>query len=270
MTYVEGDPGHIAVHVDTTDTLAALATTWGASLTLPDDATLGSVGHVTDHNQIATALDDLRDVMVTAGATVPTLTLPDTAAVADLGHVDDHNLIADALAILAAIPNGDLQFITAASFTAQSSVSINGCFSAAFDHYLVTRNLLGSTAAVGLTVRLRAGGVDDTAGNYRRQYIEAQSTSVAGARATAEGSWGGVLGGYTEATSCGFYRLWISNPHGTVRTTAWADASYLATGNITAYSAVGEHDLTTAYDGITFIPASGTITGSLYVYGVKV
>lgn len=167
------------------------------------------------------------------------------------------------------LSSGDFDFITSASGTAVSSLSINNCFSAGYDHYLVTRNLLGSAADIALGVRLRVAGVDASGTDYRDQYVNATGASApAGARATGATSWTAV--GYTEATSCGFQRTWISNPFGTVRTTAWSDRSSTITGNIELTSRVYEHDLTTSYDGFTVIPASGTITGSLYVYGLAV
>jgi hypothetical protein len=161
-----------------------------------------------------------------------------------------------------------LRFITSASGSAVSSISINNCFSASFSHYLVMRDFLSSSANNNVSLRLRASSTDDSAANYRRQQLDADSTSIAGARATGETSWVGALG-ITETTSMGFARWWISNPFEAVRTTAWVDASYLPTGNIQSTTRVYEHDTASSYDGFTAIPGAGTITGTIYVYGLR-
>lgn len=154
------------------------------------------------------------------------------------------------------------------SFTTQSSVSIDNCFSAAYTHYLVVRNLLGSVSEQNIAMRLRASGADDTGTNYRHQSLDAASTSIAGARATGQTGWNYALG-YVEASAFGYQQARISNPFEAVRTTAWSDMSYDADGNIILDRFVFAHDLTTSYDGLTVIPNSGTITGRITVYGLK-
>ena len=160
-----------------------------------------------------------------------------------------------------------LVFITSTSFTTQASVSIDNCFSATYTHYIVKRNLLGSAADINIDVRLRVGGVDASAANYRRQLIVVNSTTINAGRATTETNMLRALG-YTEATSFGYSELWISNPFETVRTTAWADYANDQDGSIILESGVYEYDPTTSYDGFSAIPASGTITGSISLWGL--
>lgn len=167
------------------------------------------------------------------------------------------------------LAQGDLQFITSVTGSAASAINVSGCFSATYDHYLVMRNLLGSVVNVRCDVRLRSGSTDDSAANYRQQYVDATSTTVTGARATAQTNWQAGLG-YTETTSIGVAALWISNPFAAVRTTGWANQSANVTGNIELLSWAYEHDLASSYDGVSLVAAGGTITGTVYVYGLKV
>lgn len=160
-----------------------------------------------------------------------------------------------------------LKFITEASFSAVSSVSIDNCFSATYTHYLVVRNFLGTSVNNEVDVRLRVGGVDASAANYRRQIINVSSTTVSAGRATTETYMLRALG-YVEATSIGFGELWISNPFEAVRTTAWSDYSYDVDGSIVLEAGVYEYDATTSYDGFTVIPGAGTITGTISVFGL--
>lgn len=158
--------------------------------------------------------------------------------------------------------------ITKATFVTSSAVSIDGCFDARFTHYLVVRNLLGSSGDVQLNVRLRVASTDASGAGYRRQYVGAASTSVFGLRATGATTWTEAFG-YTEATAFGHAHLRISNPFETVRTTAWIDHGFDQDGGIQLYRQVYAHDPTTSYTGLTVIPASGTITGSITVYGMR-
>lgn len=159
--------------------------------------------------------------------------------------------------------------ISTTDFSAQSSVSIEGAFSATYSHYLIVRNLLHSAGNQNLLVRLRVGGADDSGTNYRRQYISAGSTSVSGQRDTGQTSWVPGLG-EMESAAFGWAQLRISNPFEAVRTTAWIDNSGAASGNITIQRTVMAHDLETSYTGLTVFPqTSGTITGSISCYGLK-
>lgn len=170
--------------------------------------------------------------------------------------------------ISSSLASGELQFITSASASSASTVNIDNCFSAAYDHYLILRDVSGSGADNALNVRLRASGSDSATG-YRYQVIQATSTSVPGARDTAATSFASLLG-YTEATSCGYVGAWISNPFGAVRTTAWTNHSGDVDGNIYLQSIVYEHDTASSYDGFSVLTSAGQITGTIYVYGLKV
>lgn len=159
--------------------------------------------------------------------------------------------------------------ISKTDFSAVSSVSIDNCFSATYTHYLVVRNLTGSADDSGIDIRLRVGGVDATAADYRHQRVDANSTTITGARVTGDTDFQYALG-WTEPGVFGFAQCRLSNPFEAVRTTAWSDMSFIADGNIRLMRVVYEHDLTTSYDGLTVYPADGgTITGSITVYGLK-
>ena len=67
MTYVEGDPGHIAVHESIR--LLFMAAGLDPSL-IPAEAVLGGTTHITDHNKIADALTWLDDNGIIGGSPV--------------------------------------------------------------------------------------------------------------------------------------------------------------------------------------------------------
>lgn len=157
--------------------------------------------------------------------------------------------------------------VASVSFTAASSVSLDGCFTSEFTHYIVRRNLLGSTALSSLNIRLRASGADDAGTNYRYQYLDASSTTIGAGRVTGQTSFSAAMG-YAEATAFGFSETWISNPYEAVRTTAWVDDGYNYTSNILLETVVYSHDLAQSYTGMTVLVSAGTMTGTITVYGL--
>lgn len=160
-----------------------------------------------------------------------------------------------------------LVFITKSTFTTQSSVSINNCFTSSFTHYLVKRNLVGSVDQSNLNVRLRAASTDASGTNYRRQRLFVSDGTLDAFRGTGENVWNYPLG-VAESATFGYAEMWVSNPFEAVRTTAWGDLSARASSNIDLYANVYAHDLTISYDGFSVIPSSGTITGSISVFGL--
>ena len=67
-----------------------------------------------------------------------------------------------------------------------------------------------------------------------------------------------------------YNELWLHNPYDAVRTTAAVELSYDFTGNISLFSEVGAHGLTTQYDGCTIFASAGTITGQFSIFGLAV
>lgn len=160
-----------------------------------------------------------------------------------------------------------IDFITAAVVSGSGTVSINNCFSATYKHYVIMRNVSASSAGLGIRGRLRVAGADDTGVNYREQTLNASSTTVSSGLTTGADFWGSFLG-QTQAISAGVGMVKISNPFDAVPTTAFNYQSIDVGGTIQLNTRVYTHDLATSYTGITLYLASGTMTGTFYVYGL--
>jgi len=63
--------------------------------------------------------------------------------------------------------------------------------------------------------------------------------------------------------------LEVGSPFESVHTTGYSNTGSLATGNITYDIYAFGLDVTTSYTGFTGFVASGTVTGSISVYGYK-
>ena len=145
------------------------------------------------------------------------------------------------------------------TFTTVSSVSLNGCFSSAYTNYQVILNVKGS-GTLGISARLRAG--TDSSASYYRNGLYAIYTSATlngiNSNNAAELGFGNVRN--SEDSSYVFEFLKPNLTDRTVINWRGSGANYWDIG-------AAFHDLTNAYDGFTIYPASGTITGTVRVYG---
>jgi hypothetical protein len=163
--------------------------------------------------------------------------------------------------------SGSISATGAVSFTSASAISLNGCFSAAYDNYKIIIENISSSSGVAGYLRLRALGSDDSSANYHFNFFFSNPTS-----ATTQQSQSSqnalrfvdftILGSYqiieindpflsraTYATGYGFANWGTTNPHG----------EYFS----------GFHNVSTSYSGFTIIPGTGNITGTVRVYGYR-
>ena len=166
--------------------------------------------------------------------------------------------------------NGTVSASGAVTFSAVSSVSLNGVFSSTYDNYLINVNISGSANDSENTLRLRASGTDNSSANY-------QST-VCGAFNS-----GGNFVSFTGATSIfgipangqtGTFSAWTVNVYRPNTTDAWKQVTgvggYKHSGvNTITRTINGYLNSATQFDGFTFLAASGNITGTVRVYGLK-
>ena len=172
-----------------------------------------------------------------------------------------NNAIGMKLIVPTSATNGTVGATGAVTFSGVSSVSLDGVFSSAYDNYKIVAFVKGSADAAG-KFRFRTSGSDNTTSNYW---------------------WGGYYQGYGATTTI--------NPEtggGAVNTATISGVSSLAGGFAadvfspfsTDYTLVNapsadsynrqysiQFRATTSFDGFTFYPGSGTITGTISVYG---
>lgn len=162
-----------------------------------------------------------------------------------------------------------LSLITTQTFSAASSVSVNNCFSSTYTNYLASLEISSSSAAdADITLRLRAGGVDDSSSVYNGDRIVQFGGTLVG-----QDYAGGSAFGFSQTASS---RPWACSELVLFRP-AVADETVILSRSYGAASA-GEfyHDLracahtsATAFDGLTVYPSSGTFTGTLCIYGYR-
>jgi hypothetical protein len=150
------------------------------------------------------------------------------------------------------------------AFSAVSSVTADDVFTSTYTNYRIVIRYQTSTSAE-LKMQLRAATVD-TATGYNYQSLQADNTSISGVRAASQTSAfvGKDPGAFTSLTT-----LELSGPQ-LAEPTLYQAVNTRSNGAYTAPWIVqyfGNQSASTAFDGIKFLVASGTTTGSYTIYG---
>jgi hypothetical protein len=150
------------------------------------------------------------------------------------------------------------------TFTAVTSLSLNGVFSADFDNYVVSFSSdIGPSASIWRT-RLRASGSDATGSDYADQLLNANGSTVSASRRTAQDN---ARSGYLDPSQWNGYTGFFYGPF-LAQPTAGRYVSTSAYLSAEIQEEAWTHSLSTAYDGFTVYASSG-MTGTIQVYGVR-
>jgi hypothetical protein len=149
-------------------------------------------------------------------------------------------------------------------FSAVSSLSLNGVFSADYDNYMVSIRYSGTNAGTSVLARLRTSGSDSSTG-YTRQYIIANGTSVSAARETSanEARVGVSSSTQRSGSAVHIYGPFLGQP------TAFRDVTIYGSSSGTLWDNASTHSVSTSYDGLTIFVLSGDFTGNVAVYGLR-
>jgi len=150
--------------------------------------------------------------------------------------------------------------------SAVASSSINNCFSATYQNYLIAVNL-DTSAAATITMRMRVGGVDSTTSNSNTSYRYSQLTAVSVLDVNSNAASSIALNASAAARSF-FGQINIQRPFEAQPTSGQffscgeaPTPDYYFTGGFVKTAA-------TSFDGFTITPSAGTITGKIRVYGL--
>lgn len=157
-----------------------------------------------------------------------------------------------------------MALVTSAAVSGAASVSIDSCFTTAFQSYILRWVGVGSSDQV-LRMRLRASAADNSTSNYSN---DATISSVTGgsthsAASGQDAAWVGRNGttGVNRAT------VEIDGPQEATYT-AWTTRSVATTDSAYTTMVSGVFAATTQFDGVKLYPDAGTLTGTLFVYGI--
>jgi hypothetical protein len=165
--------------------------------------------------------------------------------------------------------NGGLVYITQASNSSTSSISINNCFTSTYQNYRIIVNQTAMSGNDAIYLRMRVGGADDSTANY--QYAANVSTSAGGSSVMAGANQNTVLLGFVgSASPTAGSSIDIFSPEVSTRT--WGTTLRYEFDSVTYNGRSGSFvkDQVTQFDGFTLIAGGGkTFSATVYVYGYR-
>jgi hypothetical protein len=154
------------------------------------------------------------------------------------------------------------------SFSAATTISINGCFTSAYDVYSLVLRLTGISVDTQIAIRLRALGVDDSAANY--DWAGAYNGGATGNEyLTGQTSWPYVMttdAGNNNSFYGGIFNI-MSPALTTQKVIIGKSIGRDFSGLLLLRSIGGSKNITTACDGVSLITSG--ITGQLRIYGLR-
>ena len=220
------------------------------------------------------------DIVQTSGMTNPLTTTGDTIysssgttpARLGIGSTGQVLTVASGLpswATPAASASG-LTLISSTSFTTSSGHSVNSCFSATYVNYRIMLKLSAvSGSNTEMTVRLRASGTDATT-NYttmrQLSYSAGVSTDL---NPTGTDDWTMGLISSTSPTGLHTGSFEMFDPFAATPTQGTSILNGYYGGSYYLLICENTNTNSTSYDGFSLIPATGTITGTVRVYGYQ-
>jgi hypothetical protein len=152
------------------------------------------------------------------------------------------------------------------TFTTVSSISLDNVFTSRFSNYRIIFQTTAKSTNGSMYLRFRAGGSDDTNTNYNYG-------GVLGRTNETPAYYGGTgqqlaLFGFSNTAQV-FNSFDVINPQLALNTLF---SSTGHGGDLSTWFSVngsGNHFSATQFDGITFVPSTGTISGNVRVYGYR-
>jgi hypothetical protein len=148
--------------------------------------------------------------------------------------------------------------------TVGTNISLNGVFTSQFDYYKIIFRALPTTGGSVMAFRMRAAGTDASTGIYHNQGTIVTGGSSATINNNSLTSLNFIVG-HANVTSQATFD--ITNPFNTTQTNFNCISNGWNGSQQTSIIFGGYVGSTVSYDGISFILASTTSTGTLQVFG---
>ena len=153
------------------------------------------------------------------------------------------------------------------TFTAATSISVNGVFTALYENYFLVFSGLTASAAPTLNVRWRVSGADNATSNYLQQYDYASGSAVGAQRLTAQTN--AVLGYAASTSNNSLYSGILSGPQLATPTSFSSSGVYAFSGGADRVNYQNWFSASTQFDGFSLLPSTGNVTGSIRIYGLR-
>jgi hypothetical protein len=166
--------------------------------------------------------------------------------------------------------SGALTLISTQTMSATATLNINNCFSASYINYKIIINNTSASVGDYMNLKLRVSGSDSSTNYYgwlQRNFSDNASQPTQTGNVN-NGSQFEITGFSTNCNAV----IEILNPFTAAPTGLSSVSNMYDSGNTRNISqtAQSQHSAATSYDGFSLIPASGTLTGTVYIYGYGV
>jgi hypothetical protein len=180
-------------------------------------------------------------------------------AISDLGNAVD--------ATVFGLGASALTLINTTTFSAVASQSVNDVFSATYDNYKIILNCSHSSGGIVTNLRYRVSGADNSTSNYQSTIIGMPNDGNPFFTSIGLNQTSSSVGTYYTANNAA--EINVFGPFLADRTYQLTTQTF-TTGSTIATRWIGAgFSATTSFTGFSLIPVSGTITGTVRVYGVK-
>lgn len=152
------------------------------------------------------------------------------------------------------------------TFSTVTSLSLNGVFTSKYKNYrIVIGELLGNAALTNFGIRLRNAGVDNAASQYFFAY---RYFTVGGGNLAFNGSTQNIayLGAFANDDNASAV-IDVLAPQSNRKTKLSSTLNGNDGSALSVFVGGSYHNLTASFDGITFNVSSGSMSGTLAVYG---
>ena len=162
-------------------------------------------------------------------------------------------------------PTG-LELVSATTFSASATPSINGCFSSTYANYRILA-WISTSASTNIRIRWRYGtSTTETVAQYDRFGATFLGATVTSQTSTSETSW------YVVTTTAGLVdvapiTIDFYSPNVSIASVGQCNAWNTASG--ATHLTNCRMNNTTQYTGLEFFADSGTLTGTIRVYGYR-
>lgn len=152
------------------------------------------------------------------------------------------------------------------SFSAATSVSVNGCFTSVYENYRIVISCTTASATNNHYFRLRSAGTDTSTSTY--QYVYGRNSSI-GTNDAAGGTTTYFPISYSDSSAGSHAALDIFRGNSSGNVGMRGLAYGLDAARSVTYNIGGLCNQATAHDGFTYYPLTGNITGTIRVYGMR-
>lgn len=182
---------------------------------------------------------------------------------ADLSYLQDTNSVEvyDGSAWAAVGAGGGTALIASSTFTTSSAISIDNCFTSDYSTYQIHLQSSQAGGASDIQMRFRSGGTDTSANYDMRKAVLRFNDGYFAQDGGGNAQTYMTLSYPSSARAHHSITVW--EPYESTYTSMWfnsAQPDFIQWGG-------GTHTVNTSFDGFTIFPNTGTLTGTIYVYG---